>query len=246
MKVLFVGDVHNHHYIFNDVERLDKEHNFDRIIFLGDYVDNWNTTNKESIETLNKVFALKNSNPDKYTFCIGNHELSYMGYPCSGHQYDENEVIIKTLLEDNKDLLDFYAEVLLGNRIFICTHSGITNDYAVNELDKYGEYIKVLEEMNKNKKMYLSLLNYCSYFRGGDSPYSSFVWADRREMYSILEREELVIPYQIIGHSPVETATRVNVDNIWFIDTHSTYRDGSDFGDKSYLMWNDTEFKVVY
>ena len=36
MKVLFVGDVHNHTYMFNDIQRLDKEHNFDKIIFLAD------------------------------------------------------------------------------------------------------------------------------------------------------------------------------------------------------------------
>lgn len=246
MKVLFVGDVHNHYYMFDDVERLDKEYNFDRIIFLGDYVDDWNTTNKESIETLNKVFALKNSNPDKYTFCIGNHELSYMGYPCSGHKYELGEVV-EGLLRDNINLLDFYAEVLLGNKIFICTHSGITNGYAINELDRYGEYIKVLKEMNKDKRKYLPLLTHCSYFRGGNSPYSSFVWADKREMFSILESgEELVIPHQIVGHSPVKTATGINHNNVWFLDTHSTYNDGSDFGDKSYLIWDEVEFKIVY
>ena len=55
MKVLFVGDVHNHSYIFEDVKKLDDKYHFDRIIFTGDYVDDWNTTNKESLETLDKV-----------------------------------------------------------------------------------------------------------------------------------------------------------------------------------------------
>lgn len=249
MKVLFVGDVHNHTYMFDDIERLDKEYNFDRIIFLGDYVDDWETTNKESIDTLNTVFRLKNNNPDKYTFCIGNHELSYMGYPCSGHQYSLGDVV-EELLKNNMNLLDFYAEVTLGNRIFICTHSGITNDYALNELDRYGDCIKVLEEMNKNKKMYLSLLTHCSMYRGGNSLYSSFVWADKRELYNVGENgDRYVIPYQIVGHSPVKTATRIlpkNNEELWFLDTHSTYRDGSEFGDKSYLVWDEVEFKVVY
>ena len=41
MKVLFVGDVHTHNYILNDVKRLDEKYNFYRIVFLGDYVDDW-------------------------------------------------------------------------------------------------------------------------------------------------------------------------------------------------------------
>ena len=62
MKVLFVGDVHNHQYIFDDVTRLDKIYNFDRVIFLGDYVDDWMTDNNDSLKTLNKVIELKKSN----------------------------------------------------------------------------------------------------------------------------------------------------------------------------------------
>ena len=68
MKYLFVGDVHNHSYIFDDVDRLDKEYNFDRIIFLGDYVDDWLTDNHDSLKTLDKIFSLKEKDPNKYTF----------------------------------------------------------------------------------------------------------------------------------------------------------------------------------
>ena len=80
MKYLFVGDVHNHQYMFDDITRLDKEYDFNRIIFMGDYVDDWNTTNHESLETLNKVFDLKRSRAGKYTILLGNHEFSYLGY----------------------------------------------------------------------------------------------------------------------------------------------------------------------
>ena len=36
MRALFVGDVHNHSYIFEDVKKLDDKYHFDRIIFTGD------------------------------------------------------------------------------------------------------------------------------------------------------------------------------------------------------------------
>ena len=71
MKYLFVGDVHNHKYMFKDVERLDAQYNFDKIVFVGDYVDDWNTTNHESLETLEidfDVIDFIQSNGSKYDY----------------------------------------------------------------------------------------------------------------------------------------------------------------------------------
>ena len=58
-------------------------------------------------------------------------------------------------------------------------------------------------------------------------------------------QEKNHIPNQIIGHTPVKSVYYDNEANHYFIDTHSTYSDGTPIGDKSYLMWNDTEFLVV-
>lgn len=246
MKVLFVGDIHNHLYMIDDIKRLDKEYNFDRVICMGDYVDDWGTDNHNSLETLDKIFKLKKSNKEKYTLLIGNHELSYLGFPCSGHRAELEDVMMQKLKE-NIDLLNLYTEVELGDRTFVCTHSGLTNDYVCQQLDVYGEWKPILEQFDKDKLLNLRYLCYCSYYRGGRDMCSSFVWADRREMQDLTLREKLIIPYQIIGHSPVQSVCNIVGENfeLFFTDTHSTYRDGSPFGDKSYLMW-DGEFKVLY
>ena len=59
--------------------------------------------------------------------------------------------------------------------------------------------------------------------------------------------EEPIISYQIVGHTPVETITALSSENytIYFIDTHSTYKDGSEYGDKSYLFWNENQFEYL-
>lgn len=239
MKYLFVGDVHNHLNIFKDVEKLDKQWNFDRIIFFGDYVDDWNTNNHHSLETLDKVFELKYGNPNKYTFLLGNHELSYLGYKCSGHQY-ELEDIMEVKLKENIDVFDLYTKVYTWDKgDFICTHAGLTNDFVENVLGG-DEWKQTLQLMNKDILHNLKLLSMCSFRRGGNDRCSSFLWADRLEHYEI---EEPIIPNQIVGHSPVRNITYNN--GIYFIDTHSTYRDGSTYGDNSYLMWWEDEFKLI-
>lgn len=241
MKALFVGDIHNHSYIFQDIEKLDNEYHFDRVIFMGDYVDDWNTDNHQSLETLDRIFTLKTIDPEKYTFLIGNHELSYLGYKCSGHM-TELEDVVEMKLNEHIDDLDFYTIVQCGDTEYVCTHAGITNGFALESLGGRN-WKQFLGNMNQFKKMNLYPLSKCSYLRGGNDEFSSFLWCDRRE-HSYFSLEEPIVPYQIVGHTPVKTV--VKGGNIFFIDTHSTYRDGSEYGDKSYLVWGDNEFKIVY
>lgn len=242
MKYLFVGDVHNHTYIFNDVARLDKEYNFDKIIFMGDYVDDWLTTNHQSLVTLDRLFDLKQTNPEKYTLLIGNHELSYLGYECSGHD-SELEDVMEMKLKENIDLLDFYTIVQCGDEEFVCTHAGITNEYIRNMLDGELKWKEVLSDINKDKLNNLYMLSMVSGARGGSEPFSSFVWADIREHSYNNQFEPPIIKHQIMGHTPVTTCRKL--DDFIFIDTHSTYRDGREYGDKSYLMWNEDNFEIL-
>lgn len=246
MKALFVGDVHNHLYMFKDIERLDKEYKFDRIIFLGDYVDDWLTDNHNSLETLNTLFKLKEKGPDKYTMLIGNHELSYLGFPCSGH-HKELEDLVEQKLKENIYNLEYYTEIELDGKTFVCSHAGFTNDYICQVLDVYGDWKPVLDELQKNRLQNLAYLRYCSRARGGMDSCSSFVWTDRMEHLRLAQNEKPVIPYQIAGHTPVTTVAFHSAENseMYFVDTHSTYRSGEPYGDKSYLIY-DKGFKIVY
>lgn len=245
MKYLFVGDVHNHHYIFNDIDRLDKEYNFDRIVFIGDYVDDWNTTNHESLKTLNKVLELKNEDKEKYTLLLGNHELSYLGYPCSGHRF-ELEDLITSKLKENINCFDLATSVNCEGNIYICSHAGFNNEF-IKELypEDYNEtnFYYTMVGFNKDKLNNLEPFTYCSYLRGGHHEFSSSMWCDRRE-HKYFSKLKQYIPNQIVGHTPVKTIILEN--GIYFIDTHSTYQDGTEFGNKSYLMWNEDKFEITY
>lgn len=241
MKYLFVGDVHNHKYMFDDIKSLDADYNFDRIIFMGDYVDDWHTNNTQSLETLMEVFKLKDTNPDKYTLLLGNHELSYLGYPCSGHKYELEHEVNRILLDDINNL-DLYTLVDCDGTEYVCTHGGITNIFATDVLG--DNWRNKLNEMNNDKINSFNILARCSYFRGGSYPYSSFLWADKKEhqFFLINDRTKRIVEHQIVGHTPVPSIQLV--DDIFYTDTHSTYQDGSKYGDRTYLIWDDRGFIV--
>ena len=271
MNYLFVGDIHNHNYIFDNINRLDDKYQFDNIIFVGDYVDDWNTTNEDSLNTLDKVINLKKSNENKYTLLIGNHELSYLGYPCSGHRY-ENDTLVNKKLLDNIKYFDICKIIDLNNcnsmfnywdydnakasAPYIISHAGFTDGYF-NILKKvYGvekdSSIDILKEISKiikdeliNEGTIYYTINQASFNRGGNSNYGSFLWADKIEL---LDYPTSIFPNQIVGHSPVRSITNyrnINEDK-WFIDTYSNYRDGREYGDKSYLAYIDNNFKILY
>lgn len=247
MKVLFVGDIHNHTYMFDDIKKLDNEHHFDRIICTGDYVDDWLTDNHRSLETLNSILELKKKEPDKYTLLLGNHEVSYLGFPCSGHHYELEDVMNRTLVE-NISCFEYFTEVELGKRTYVCSHAGFTNDYICQVLDVFGDWKPVLEDLQKEKIKNLPYLKYCSRYRGGNDTCSSFIWTDRMEIVEATTREKPLVPYQVIGHSSISTVGNAvgETFDFYFIDTHSTYRDGTPFGDKSYLMWDEDKFNILY
>ena len=93
MRVLFIGDIHTKQYIIDNIKELDNKYDFDKIICTGDYCDDWRVPGQKSLDLLDQIFELKDSNPNKYTFLIGNHELSYLGHPCSGHNYEYEKSI---------------------------------------------------------------------------------------------------------------------------------------------------------
>lgn len=246
MKALFVGDIHNHSYMFNDIKKLDKKYKLDKIIFLGDYVDDWNTNNMQSIDTLYQVVKLKLENPERVELLLGNHEFSYLGKPCSGHMYYLSE-FMEIILKDYIDFFDLYYTIELDNKQYVCTHAGITNAYIYNQLNGEGNWKLGLERFNTNKLKYIDALSCCNSIRGGIDEYSSFLWADMNEHLQSIKNEQPLIPYQIIGHTPVKSITISKDDNheFIFIDTHSTYRNGEPYGNKSYLLWNESKFERV-
>ena len=238
MRVLFIGDIHTKQYIIDNIKELDNKYNFDKIICTGDYCDDWRVSGQKSLDLLDQIFELKDSNPNKYTFLIGNHELSYLGHPCSGHNY-EYEKSIENKLKHNLYKLDLYYSIDLNGTEYFCSHAGFTDEFIYNELD--GLHFKdTLKKWNNDKLQYLDKLSLCSYLRGGSSPYSSFLWCDAKEL--LLSKTNL-IPYQIVGHTPITMI--VPDEDIIFIDSHSTHPQGFNIGDKSYLFWNENKFEVL-
>ena len=250
-KFLIIGDLHAKIDIFlNIVEEFEKE-NYDKIIFLGDYCDDWNTSPDASRELLDKLIEFKKK---YYTQCIlllGNHDFSeWLGgnFECSGFNY-LTHIYCENKFDDNLYLF----QIAYAHKDYLFTHAGVTNSWLKKVKKLENEYkdmttaYRIADRLNQclyssimhegHYKLFKSLQNIGGY-RGGYE-YPSPIWTDYHELISN------PIPHinQVVGHTPVKTVIKHEFKNsdkskniLYFCDTHSTYRDGKKYGDDSFLQ----------
>lgn len=213
MKILIVPDVHGRDFWKEAV----KDNSFDKIIFLGDYLDHYRkeSTDEHDIETLKNIIELKKNNPDNIILLIGNHDCPYIwpneygralgDYWCR-HDYGNHEYINK-LFNDNLDLFTLAWECdneKYGKVLF--THAGVTNIFK----KKCGLTAKEINEYFFNNIPELARV---SYRRGGIDNSGSIVWAD------VLEHVVSQVPqiFQIFGHT--YSRSEIIYDHFAMLDT---------------------------
>lgn len=252
-KTIFVGDIHTKQFILNSIKKLlEEDKQIDKVIFVGDYVDEWGGNEKENLDILDSLFDLKRKYMDKIVLLLGNHDLSYMGYPCSGHVFPDDLIIQK--YKDNHNLLQVFYYDLDSN--YIVSHGGITNNWWLLIKQFYsGTMEEILEKINKDfqnvdseeYQQLLELLSIASRTSGAYSLCASCLWAR--------PQDHLCFPLnlkinQIVGHTPISGnieqhigKTGISKENlIYYIDTFSTYKDRTPYGKQEVLVNNGNNF----
>jgi 3',5'-cyclic AMP phosphodiesterase CpdA len=214
MKHVIIGDLHG-----KDVWRQVEIAKYDKVVFLGDYVDDFLFPDLVIDRNLQDIITLKKKYPEKVILLLGNHDVQYMFYPhfrCSGFR-DSMKRPLGALFNLNYDL--FQVAYQCGNCLF--THAGLSNAW-------YLEFIRLPRWKIKDRQESLAdILNYtngtshrdllhCAGYARGGVGYGGITWADKSET----ETDCLIGYHQIVGHTPVKY-----VEQISFGDTSITYLD---------------------
>lgn len=204
MKTLIIPDVHGRKFWREPCEDMSR---WDKVIFLGDYVDPYpgEATQEDVLTEIKDIIALKEVYKDKVVLLWGNHDLFYWCEPYrkvfdhwSRHDYKRHDEI-QTIFTQAKELFQFaYSQ---DNLLF--THAGINNEIAkvltkkyVNIKDKF-----VNEYYNENPRE----LARVSMYRWGPDRSGSIVWCDVREIYGNTPCKFLEDIFQIFGHTYAKT-----------------------------------------
>ena len=109
-------------------------HKFDKIIFVGDYVDSYDIDNVTILENLQDIVLFAKKYPDLVVLLLGNHDVQYIvqNECCSGYR-GEMRADLNEIFVTNKDLFKIaFLDVYEGEKRTIktlWTHAGVTHGW---------------------------------------------------------------------------------------------------------------------
>lgn len=216
VKYLVISDIHTKNIWKKIIKQC--EGKFDKVIFLGDYIDRFLTfqekvypelyekAKKDSLNNLKEIIKYKKQNMDKVELLIGNHDYQYFlttsscsGYDPSMHR-DLQEIFLK-----NKDFFNLFH--LEGNWLF--SHAGISQgfwEFVQREYLNLGKHLLVgdlpkvyftdlyigqdLPQKEPKEMIFNSLWYVAGYSRGGRNRYGGPLWADMNELVQLINKKE--------------------------------------------------------
>lgn len=252
VKTLVVGDMHlKQSIILPRVDALAARYGVRRIVFAGDYCDEWRSSDAMLSDELN-LFAEWVGDARRagkqIDLLLGNHDYQYvLGREGSGTHM--------SLIGEVQALLDGLDPMIAATVDgFLVTHAGLTESWARRHLGEVADADEAAGRLNAlhrgGKKDRLALLS-CGPGRGGRN-LPGPLWADRDE----LRRDAVRGIDQIVGHTPSGTCELVgaeaddlpaHVARIWTCDTFSLTLRHFRFpiGDGSMLLVEDGQVSVV-
>lgn len=153
MLIGLIPDVHQStHFIKMVEENID---HLDKLVFLGDYVDNWQSSilwhipENNPINIINKIVSYKKKYGNKIDLLLGNHCLSYISQNpisklVSGHQQQHDKEIAQVYL-DNLE----HFKIAVKYDKWIISHAGFSKTWVKNQ---------ILNGWNKKQ----SIINWCN------------------------------------------------------------------------------------
>lgn len=210
MKLLIIGDVHLH---YEKAERICKKFKDHKIIFVGDYFDQFNDTPdenewcaewlKESLKKPNRIHL------------FGNHDEQYdprVSIFCSGFSVAKKIAINKVLSISDWDSLKYFH----FEKNWWISHAGICKNWFMSPVEttitessvqKVIDHATTLQRSNQCDNAIWA----ADYSRGGNHKYGSILWVDWRML------EHINNINQIVGHTPrhdIEVHENVELNSI--------------------------------
>lgn len=209
---------------------------YDKIIFVGDYVDSFDIPSSVILHNLREIIDLKQKLGDRMVLLLGNHDIQYFvkDQRCSGHR-PELQYDLEQLFNEHLDLF----KMAYQHKDHLWTHAGVSQSW-LGELKeelyspeiRFAALVKdespetVADELNLAWQFQLSILFNCDSDSGGYSTNGGPMWIRPRR----LDADPLRGINQIVGHTTKRSIVQNQFDTVihWYIDC-------LEFGDENAL-----------
>lgn len=190
-KIIAVGDIHARRYW----EQL-KTHQFDRMVFIGDYFDTLDPIPYEvQIENFNNIIDFKRANPDKVTVLLGNHDYHYIeemeeysGFQRLGAPY------IKEAIKNALDVMQVCHIEENGLDLYLFSHAGFTKSWCKGsqiDMRNFQDSVNTLFKVDQSTFCFFGYNNY------GDDITQGPFWVRPKS----LEANSIEGYTQVVGHT---------------------------------------------
>lgn len=221
MKILINPDIHGRVFWKYSTEHKDE---FDKIIFLGDYLDAYSPDLllKEE-DNFKEIIQFKKDNPDKVILLLGNHDCHYINdkiYEASRYNPSKHDSYQKLFLDN----IDLFQLIYIYDK-YLFSHAGVYQKWMdLNKLTLKDLLDCDLDKLSKS-------LNWIDYFRGGFYDVGSCIWADIRDSGT----EKLLKGYyHIFGHTQLKF--NLSTSELSCLDCRVPFSLDSETGDINKLM----------
>lgn len=174
MKMIILGDIHGRD-IWKQI--ILNEKTFDKLVFIGDYVDSFNIPGEKQLENLLDIIQYKKDNPDKVVLLFGNHDYHYLMHDSnlSGERYSGFQHVMapqfKMIFNDNIKLFQMAYEPY--GKIY-CSHAGISSKWL--KLFNIENDKNVVQTINDYFYYKPSVFRFNGFDLYGDTPSCSPIW----------------------------------------------------------------------
>ena len=215
-KVLVIPDSHLKLNIIKNGIKLADKLKVDNIVLLGDYFDDWHATNRQYFEMMKFIKNLIRFD-HRVIALLGNHELSYLGFPCSGYKASVAEYIKDNLKHDHRFYFAAAIDGVLYSHAGVCTSWLKENNIVTQNAFRYQ--ITKQNGANVLEKAIGKVSSFAPFAqvgtaRGGNLPPSP-LWADITELIS----DAVPKVKQVVGHTPISQIEKIS--SCWFTDVFS-------------------------
>jgi Icc-related predicted phosphoesterase len=130
VKILAIGDIHTKIWIIEKVAKLIND--YDKVVFCGDYADDFNASPQNTLDTWNTLRDLQTKNQNKVELVIGNHDYIYVNDTPS-LQSGYNPITHVSIDDPENNNL---KEWLIGLPVIVeldnvsYSHAGIANEWS--------------------------------------------------------------------------------------------------------------------
>jgi hypothetical protein len=215
MKTVSIGDTHGTEVADIVLKIIN---NYDKFIFVGDYVDSFFFDNVTMKKNLLDIIELKIKYPEKVTLLWGNHDIQYLlgyaQYGCTGYR-PEMGIDFYEIFHSNESL--FQLSFQEGD--YLWTHAGIHAGWFEHRFkpftENHNKVTVISEQLNIAFNEGYSAIFDVGFERGGMHNIGGPLWCDKSELIS----KPLKDINQIVGHSRVKQIRSIKKSNIELVFT---------------------------